>query len=173
MRVQDNEKGFTIIEVIIVMIVVAIMTALSFPSFLTWYQNARYKGAARDVASILREARMRAISVNRQHRVEFDIDNTGGSDDAIQEYTMTQGNLPSGSLTWNTTINDWAGFPTGVTIKQGTGTNCNSSTDINIQFNPDGTATPVGTTNICVINNDGNSEYTISVYATTGRIKIQ
>jgi type IV fimbrial biogenesis protein FimT len=172
MSIKDNEKGFSLIEALVVLAVLLFLSGLSVPNYLQWHQNARYKGAARDIASILREARARAISTNRQHRVEFDIDNAGGLDNAIQEYRLTQGNRSSGSTNWNTVIRNWVGYPASVSTKQGAGANCNSTNDVNIQLNPDGTATPVGTTNICIINGVGGIQYNISVNATTGRVRI-
>ena len=175
MSIKDNEKGFTLIEGLITIVVLLIVTALSIPTYLQWHQNARYKGAARDIASILREARARAITTNRQHRVWFDLENTVGLDNAIQEYNMTQGDLSSGSNNWNTTIKNWVALPTGVSILQGAGANCGSNTDVNIVLNPDGTATPVGTTNICILETVGAQtliKYNISINSTTGRVRI-
>lgn len=175
MNIKDNEKGFTLMEALIAIVILLVVTALSIPTYLQWHQNARYKGAARDIASILREARARAISTNRQHRVQFDMDNAGGLDNAIQEYRMTQGNRSSGSTNWNTVIRDWVGYPTGVSTRQGAGANCNSNNDVNIQLNPDGTATPVGTTNICIQETIGAQtliKYNISINSTTGRVRI-
>ncbi len=175
MSIKDNEKGFTLLESLVAIVILLIVTALSIPSYRQWHQNARYKGAAREIASILREARGRAISTNRQHRVEFDMDNAGGLDNAIQEYRLRQGNLSSGSNNWNTTIKNWVALPTGVSILQGTGANCGNNGDVNIRLNPDGTSWPVGTSNICIQETIGAQtliKYNISINSTTGRVRI-
>ena len=88
---------------------------------------------------------------------------------------MTQGDRSSGSNNWNTTIKNWVALPTGVSILQGGGANCNNNNDVNIVLNPDGTATPVGTVNICIQETIGVQtliKYNISINSTTGRVRI-
>ena len=175
MSFKDKEKGFTLIESLIAIVILLVVAAISIPSYLQWHQNARYRGTARDIASILREARAMAISTNRQHRVEFDMNNAGGLDNAVQEYRLTQGDLSWGSNNFNTVISNWVGYPSGVSTRQGAGANCNSANDVNIQLNPDGTATPAGTTNICIQETIGVQiliKYNISINSTTGRVRI-
>ena len=60
----DN-KGFTLMEILVAMAIMAILTAMAYPSFSTWRENAEYRDAARDIASQLRNARSTAISESR------------------------------------------------------------------------------------------------------------
>ena len=61
MNIKNNEKGFTLLESLVAIVIMMIVTALSIPTYLQWHQNARYKGAARDIASLKIEAMSLAV----------------------------------------------------------------------------------------------------------------
>jgi general secretion pathway protein H len=69
------DKGFTLIEVIVVIAIIGILAGISTPAFMEIAQNARYREASRNLTSALREARSLAVNTNRQHRVEIDSEN--------------------------------------------------------------------------------------------------
>jgi len=60
-----NKKGFTLVELITVIALLAILMAIATPSFMSWRESAQYKEVARDVLSGLRRARSLAVSENR------------------------------------------------------------------------------------------------------------
>ncbi|MDO9528840.1 MAG: GspH/FimT family pseudopilin [Syntrophales bacterium] len=59
-----SQKGFTLVELMIVVAVMAIMSAFAFPAFQDWMVKNRLNGAARQVMSDLMEARMKAVKEN-------------------------------------------------------------------------------------------------------------
>ncbi|MCL7488667.1 MAG: GspH/FimT family pseudopilin [Desulfobulbaceae bacterium] len=59
-------------EVIIVMAIIGIMSAVAIPSFLHWLPNIRLKSAARDMYSTIQKAKLGAIKENRDWAVIFD-----------------------------------------------------------------------------------------------------
>lgn len=67
-----NIRGVTLAELVTVLAIIGVLAALAVPSFLKVLPSIRLKGDVRDVASILRLARMRAVAGRSQYGVYFD-----------------------------------------------------------------------------------------------------
>ena len=65
MRSCRDEKGFTLVEIIIVVVIVGILASVGIPSLLSYFPKARLSGATRVVAGDLMATRMQAIKLNR------------------------------------------------------------------------------------------------------------
>lgn len=65
-------RGFTLVELLITMVVIAVLMAMAGPSLADFMQRYRLKGAADDVASILASARAQALARNRDVSVIFE-----------------------------------------------------------------------------------------------------
>jgi len=75
-------KGFTLIEVIVVMVVVGIMAAIAIPGYLNWLPNYRLKGASSDLFSYMQKAKLEAVRGKTDICITFTTVNppaTGGS----------------------------------------------------------------------------------------------
>jgi len=69
------KAGFTKLELLVAMSILAISTSLAVPAFSRWLPNSRLKGAARDLYSNLHLAKSGAIRDRGEWAVKFD---TGG-----------------------------------------------------------------------------------------------
>ena len=60
-----NRRGFTLMEVIIVLALMGILMAMATPSMIAWRESARNKEVAREILAGLRQARSIAVTENR------------------------------------------------------------------------------------------------------------
>ena len=84
-----NEKGFTLLEALVVVAILGLIAVIAIPNLLTWRDHHRVKSAARDIYSALQLARMKAISKGVEYRIMLDLDN--------ETFWLQEGNLASGS----------------------------------------------------------------------------
>jgi prepilin-type N-terminal cleavage/methylation domain-containing protein len=63
--------GFTLIELMVVIAMVAILTSISTPNMMTRINNAKVSSASRQVLSSIQEARIHSIKVNSTTTIEF------------------------------------------------------------------------------------------------------
>lgn len=193
-RPRHTEKGITMIELVVVVMIMAILAALAIPSFVQWQRNAEYRQAAQDIGSALREARSFAISMNRQHSVVINAVNRCyqfGSGDQVWNSTFQY--APKINYQWVSVAgvlqqvftpdaNNWSYLPPRITV---------FSNVAEIRFSPNGTATffnpttplaipasitipagiPAGTGAIIIRDDAGADRFGVTV-TPTGRIQV-
>ena len=59
-----RQAGFSLPELLVVLVVVAIIAAMSTPLFLNYYRTAQVRGAASDIAAYLNQGRQLALQRN-------------------------------------------------------------------------------------------------------------
>jgi prepilin-type N-terminal cleavage/methylation domain-containing protein len=92
---MKSQKGVTLLELIIVMVIIAIGATLMVPGIGSWMPHYRLRSATRDIASTMRIAQMKAISNNLTYQVSF----YPGNRSYILEYLDTMGSpIPDGDL---------------------------------------------------------------------------
>jgi len=58
---HSNERGFTLIELVVVMSIILVIAGMAVPNFLNMMRSARLKGAVSDFAGLLQTERIRAV----------------------------------------------------------------------------------------------------------------
>lgn len=152
---QTNKKGITLIELVVVFVIIAIGAVLLAPNIGAWLPNYRLRSAARDLASIMRTAQMKAVSTNVQYRVNLD-DAEIGVNAYILQYN-------TGGL-W---VNDGViqGLPTGISIPVASITFPGK----HAEFNPNSTSS----TGSVILQNTRGTQKRITLTSSTGRVKIE
>jgi prepilin-type N-terminal cleavage/methylation domain-containing protein len=162
---NKGERGFSLIELFTVIALIGIISAFAIPSFVQMRQNAFYRQDARAIGSMLREARARTVSTNREHQVELNL--TAGA----QRYRLTQGNASSASSTWtpvNAVAGGWVNTTEGVVLAQ---SGCLGTSPLfNLSFNTNGTADANCT--IDIRDAGAAVRFQITVTQNTGRVRI-
>jgi len=74
MILMKKNSGFTLLELMIVIAIIGITSAIAVPNFISWLPKNRMKSAARDIYSTIQSARIRAVKEGRRVVVDF---NTG------------------------------------------------------------------------------------------------
>lgn len=144
-----KKSGFTVLELIVAIGIAMVVMGIAVPSFMTWLPTLRLSSGARQVATDLQVARMKAISQNRKFRLNFattttyyleaDLDNDG---------TIASGENDSGPFS----------LPEGITTTVGT----------TPEFQPRGTASAAATITL----QNSNSETKSVQVAVVGRVTI-
>lgn len=151
-----KERGFTLIELVLALVLFSIVAALAAPSFIRQGQNTNLRTAARDIISDCYNLKERAIAESVHYRVTFNV----GSNNYVARKGTSSASPDDGVAPF--LIKTPASFGDDVYI---------SSTTFsggNIYFQPRGT-TNIGT---IILKNGRNSAATI-VMNITGRPRVQ
>ncbi len=70
-KLDTRAAGFTVMELVVVIGLMAIISAIAMPSFVSWLPSYRLSAGARQVAADLQLARMKAISRNTSYHLNF------------------------------------------------------------------------------------------------------
>ena len=68
-----KKAGFTLTELVIVIAVLGLLTAVGVPSFFSWLPKYRLRSAARDLYSNLHLAKMTAIKTDQKCRMNYQL----------------------------------------------------------------------------------------------------
>ncbi|MGC1456019.1 MAG: GspH/FimT family pseudopilin [Nitrospirota bacterium] len=156
MKIRSS-RGFTAIEMIIVLVIISVLSAMAVPSFLQWRQSLEARETAMDFVNILRKAKSDAINTNRQQQVQFDA--------TLKHYGQRQGSQTNTNWATASAVASWTNLKSEVFF----------TPSVNVEFNPNGTSTVnsiVTSATITVQNNAATRTFTVSV-ASTGRISMQ
>jgi|SRR3954466_6274890 type II secretion system protein H len=89
---RTDHSGFTLIELMVVIILIGIMTALIIPEMRGAYEDALLRSTGRKFVDVFNQANSHAITVNQLHRVRVDAKNGR----YVIERTVREGERGSG-----------------------------------------------------------------------------
>ena len=154
-----DRRGFTAVELIVVMAIIGVITAISIPNLITYYQASTLKAAAQELASALNRARQLAITQNRNVCVQI----VGNQ---YRYMVGTDINCNGGTI--------WQGLGTGAGGFFRLANNANLATNANPVFNYLGAAATAGTLTVTYVNQSGQIGLSRNVVVSvSGRIQIQ
>lgn len=146
---QRKEQGFTLIELIVTIAVLAIVASIAAPSFINTLASQNLNGASNEIASALGEGRSRAMVISNTVVVCPDKDSVGAEvTETICVNKLLSSANPSQFINQNRVI--LVSIPKKVEIK---------STNYGVVFNANGTTPSVTSIEIC----SGNISKIISV----------
>lgn len=164
---EQSEAGFTLIELIVVVVVLTALLMIVTPSVRQWRLNADYRDAARRVANFLQEGRNQSISQGIAHTVTC-TPATSNCTVATVAYNDAGKRFDVGTLVGNYT------FPESTVMK--TGAACDQDTAVTVEYFPNGSAeiTPAGVDfNVCVKTAAGATRFVVALEsAATGKVSI-
>jgi type II secretion system protein H len=71
MKNQRADRGFTLLEVLVVVAIIGMMMIFMFPSIMNSLETRDLENSARDIQTTLQQARYRAVNDKIHHRVRF------------------------------------------------------------------------------------------------------
>lgn len=157
MKTNRSRRGFTLIEMLIILSIMVVLAVLSFPMMLEAIESSKLRGITQGTVSLMRLARFEAIKSNACGLVQLDTARRQVSSYLDQDCDPGTSNRRLGTI----------GLPTGV--------DATSTPAIDVVFRGNGSVDlPDGTIKITVhfVNRRGAAK-DVSVTRTTGKINVQ
>lgn len=89
---MKDRRGFTLIEIMIVIAIVGIVAVIATTNFFSWQNHYSGVGFQREFLSRFNEARTRSMASSLQHRLLIDMN--------AESVTLQRGNLGTASSSW-------------------------------------------------------------------------
>ncbi len=160
---MEGEKGFTLLELLIVICIAGILSAFAWPTLSTWLRASEYRKGARELLAVMEDARSRAISSNLEHRVEVDL-----SEGLCRLVHGNRASLSSDSSWDQNVVSDWFSV-SGGSLRANKDCDVTSGT-IPLTFNPFGSS---NSQYFCVMDESRKRRYLVGVgNAATGKVSI-
>jgi len=154
---MSRNKGFTIIELMIVMAIFGVLAGIMTPSFLAWRDRSRVKGDASELRAVFESAKLRAIKHNTNVVVTFPdttsyqafVDtNDNGARDAGEDIIANRTLSPGVTITDNTFVGQ------------------------DMAFNSRGMANGPNSTGTITMTSSGGERYSV-VVSSFGRVRME
>jgi type II secretion system protein H len=160
-RLAHDESGFTLVELMVVMVIAGILMTIGAFSFANYQKVSQQRGTAREVVSLLRNASERAISEGRTYCIDIAADRL-----STTTWQRACGG-PTGTSLGNTTRTQSSRVTIDATVTNPSPTPVCPSSHQCVYFYPRGTATPA---TVLVKSSARSKTYTVTVEGLTARV---
>jgi type IV fimbrial biogenesis protein FimT len=154
---MSHNKGFTLVELMVTIAIVAVLAGLITPSFLQWIDRTKVKGDATNLRAAFESAKLRAIKHNTNVILTFP--------DATSYWAYIDANKNNVRDTDETIIFDKT-LTAGVRITE------NTFTGSEMAFNPRGMANGPSSTGTITLTSPGGKRYSV-VVSSFGRVRME
>ncbi len=97
MPMRTGSRGFSLIELLIVVLVLGLMIAMGVPAYSSISRSYQVKGAAENIASEVKLMRSKAMATGRSMTIHFAMDSTNAGDYHVHDSgRITKWDLPRG-----------------------------------------------------------------------------
>ena len=111
-RTRQNRKGFTLVELLVVILILGVLSAIALPSYISTVQSSRQGAANSNAKALATAVQAKAISV-------------GSYDTTLADFaTDLGGTIPMNPCTGTTTGYTITATATTATVSATNGTNC-------------------------------------------------
>ena len=157
---STDQHGYTLLEMMIIVVIIGIMATLAAPNFFTWIPKMKLKGEAKKTLNYIRQARSRAVAENCQYGVHFNTDDG-------KLYFFKDSYQPS-AVHYDDAADSIVEGP--IELENNFEYDNCSFTGNTVIFFPDGSASTSGS--IKVEGDNGVGSFVIKVLAATGKAKL-
>lgn len=158
-----TNRGFTLVEIMIVVIIVAVMFAVALPSLRGVNDNNRLRASVRELTNLMKYARTEAVFSGRTTEVFLDTEHHEFWLD-LRRPVERGSEKKKGSMERRRGLEKKVAFDAINAVEQ----NILKKGIIAVDFYPDGTASPT----LISLKNDRETRYTVEVIRSTGQIEI-
>jgi len=167
---RNNQSGFTLMEVLIVVVLMAIIAGISTPYMIGMQRNSEMRDAARTVANMIQEVRSLAVRDGAAHQLECDPSTQSCEIQSVAYNAVTTNWEP-------TTIRSYS-FPANVLMRTGDACNKSANTDsLSIEYFPNGNAevrSAMSEPSVCVNLSAADPRFRIRLVSTTsGKVVVE